>query len=185
MSLEKMRGTGQIFSGEFFLAYVLFTAAFGMVLYLWNADVRDINDAERLYGMESLAVDLTEQLIRTGGFPTEWNFSNVVSIGLADESRILNSSKIISFVVMMNNSRYDNLCNDSSLTNYECEKHFLGVRNFEFSANLTYLNDTTVVISNTSCFTGKSPVNESEKITIYRNALLENTTLRVMLTLWR
>jgi len=176
-----MKNRAQVFSGEFLGSYVIFFSALIIVLYLWNSNLTEINATEKQQDMNDLGVQATEQLIRTPGSPRNWTLQNYTVLGLANESRVLQQDKIKSFVVIMS-------VNDSSLcpgeTNYDCNRHLMGLGRYDFAFNMTYLNGTSIKMNNTLFSTGRLPANDTRRITVVRTALLEDNMVRIIFTLW-
>ncbi|MBU4266644.1 MAG: hypothetical protein L6243_00930 [Candidatus Altiarchaeales archaeon] len=168
------RKKGQAFSTEFLLAYLIFSLVLVFAFYLWNTTTADIIEAKNRYEIEDKAVELAEKLLRTRGIPADWSLSDVESIGLADESRILNSGKVLNFVILMN----------SSNQNYENNSWLLGIGKYDFYFNLTYINGTTMSINDTLCSAGTKAVNETSMITVQRTGLLNNEIVTIKLTVW-
>ncbi len=168
------RRRGQGFSSEFLLAYLIFSLVLIFAFYLWNTTTAAIIESKNRYEIEERAVDSAEKLLRTRGIPADWSLSDVESIGLVDESRILNPGKVLNFVILMN----------SSNQNYENNRWLLGIGKYDFYFNLTDINGTTVIINETLSSTGKKAVNETSMITVRRTGLLENEIVILRLTLW-
>jgi hypothetical protein len=173
---------GQVFSGEFILAFLMFMASLIIIFGLWGNFTRDIIHGESMKSMEETAVDASEQLVRTPGSPPDWGRGNVTSIGLANESRILLPSKVKSFVRYMSTSAADPPCTQS---NYECNIYMLGMGDYDVFFNISYLNGTTVTLDGTPVYAGKPSVNETNKITVVRTAILNDEISRVYLTVWK
>jgi len=167
-------GKGQLFSGEFLLAYVIFAVVLTMVLLLWTNTTGNINAAEEMYDMERLAVDVSEKLMKTPGFPEDWTTADVMSVGLVNDSGDMDPEKVMGFVALMGNE-----------TNYEDNKHLLGIRLYEFYFYLENLSGSVVSVNGTPCVTGKSPVNETGRFTMKRAGVFNNTVVRSVLTVWR
>ncbi len=165
----------QIFSAEFLLAYFIFSLALITAFYLWNSINSDILASERIYEIEEISVDTAEKLVNTAGLPYNWNSAGeILSIGLANESRILDQGKILKFKEIMN----------SSNSNYEDNKYILGIGRYDFYLNITDINETGISIGNQSLSAGKIPINETYKITTIRTAILNNEIVRIKLTVW-
>lgn len=173
---KKGKKIAQIFSSETLLAYMIFSLAIVIVFFLWTTTIIEIKNSERFYAMEEVALDLGEKLIKTVGIPINWHETEeekILSIGLAnkDEPRVLNKEKILNFLRIMNSS-------------YEDRANLLGIGKYDFYFNLTNINGTTIILENMSCVTGKKPHLPIEMITIRRTALLNETIVRVILTIW-
>ena len=176
-----MKSSGQLFGGEFLASYMVFLAALVVVLYLWNSNLREIDDAERQQQMNNIAVEATEQLLRTSGSPTNWTLSNFSVLGLANESRVLEKEKVKDFMLLMS---YENTSLCTGSPNYECNRHLLGLGTYDFSLNMTYLNGSMVMINSTMCFAGRNPENDTYRITVTRTALVEGELVKVHFTMW-
>ena len=174
---EKSRGRlhrkAQAFSSEFLLAYFIFLMVLSIAFYMWDSTILDITQSEKIYGIEETCNDISEKLLRTQGNPKNWTSSNVLSVGLADENRILNPDKILNFVSMMNES------------GYEDNAYLMGAGKYDFYFNLTNLAGNSIIINNKICVAGKIPTNDTEYImTVRRTAILNNEIVRVRVTLF-
>ena len=177
MKRRKCNLKGQVFSSEVVMAYFIFSLTLVIVLFLWNISFRQIKNSEKFYLLEETAFNLGEKLVKTSGFPNNWTKENVISVGLTsspNEPRVLDESKILEFVYMMNSSYYYE----------ETRGSILGIGKYEFYFNLTDINGTTIKIQNVSCHTGKIPENTNEMITVTRTALLNGEIVRLILTVW-
>ena len=171
-----MEKKAQFFSGDIAIASLLFLSSLSMVFLLWNTLISDIDRDDALRDMENLAVGIAEQLIRNPGVPADWNIYNVEVIGLASEGRVLNDAKVLNFISLMdatNSSNYDN------------NKNLLGVGLYDFSLNITDLDDNIITIQDTPCTTGLTPVDETDQITIVRTAISNGEIVRIKFTMWR
>ncbi|MFH0861854.1 MAG: hypothetical protein V1875_02385 [Candidatus Altiarchaeota archaeon] len=173
---------GQMFSGEFILGFILFAVAFAMMISLWDTTTRDVLRAESIREMNDAAVNAAETLVRTPGVPSDWNRSNVASLGLANQSRILHPLKVKEFVHYMSTNE-TGLC--GSEKNYQCNLHMLGLGGYDFMMNISYVNGTTVNVNGTPAYVGRPPVNETERITVLRTTILNDEITRLYLTVWK
>lgn len=186
MLCEKFKGKrAQVSSGELLIAYFIFFFVLALTITRWSSTVEKIEDSERLSDLEDASTDIAEKLVRTKGVPPGWGRENVTVIGLADEPRILNPEKILIFLDMMNDSAFNNPpCNDSEISDYECNKHLLGIVHYELYFTLNDINGSIMEIENRSCFTGREPSDDIEGIAATRTAILNNEIVRVTLILW-
>ncbi len=175
--------SGQVFSGEFLLGFMLFMAALVIMLNLWDVSTSDVLTLENRRAMAEYSVEAAEKLVRTPGIPADWGVWNVTSLGLANESRVLMEHKLLSFKELMSDEN-TTLCSLPGSTNYDCNAYVMGIGGYDFYFNLTYLNDSTVTYNNVSYYTGRPPVNESERITVVRAALFNNELARIYFTVW-
>jgi hypothetical protein len=173
---------GQLFSGEFLVSFLMFMAAFTLLMGMWDTSTKDLFTEESTNTMEEMTVGALENIVRTPGVPSDWGAENVTSIGLANDSRVLMPDKVKALAHYMADNASD-LCTGG--TNYECNTHMLGIVGYQFHLNLTYLNGTTVIVNGTLAAAGRNPVNETNKLTVQRTAILNGEITRVYLTVWR
>ncbi len=180
---------GQFLSSEFILACAIFLLIFSVIFLLWNTATNRIIDSEMVYQMDEVATNSIEKLVRTSGYPKDWenlslvDMDNVSALGLATESRILDEEKILSFLYVMSNTSFINPCGPT-VPNYECNKHFLGVEGYDFYFAITHLNGTVVTVQGRNCTTGLLPGDVSYMLSKTRNALLGKDIVRATLTIF-
>lgn len=179
-----MKASGQVFSSEFLLAYFIFMTVLVLSVLLWYNTTRDITEVEAYKVMDSDSSDAAEQLVKTQGIPSAWTKNNVASVGLANESRILDGEKISNFIELMNTTRHESLCGAGNHSNYDCSRHLLGLAAYDFHFNLSYLNGSVVVVDGMDAVTGRLPQNQSRLITVIRNALYDGEMVKLTLTVW-
>ncbi len=184
LSSAKRARKGQATSWEFLLACLIFFFTLATAISLWKSTTDRISESERFNVFDDTAVNVAEKLVRTRGAPENWTRNNVYVVGLADEPRMLNRSKVGEFLVLMNDSSFVNTCNDVSISNYKCNKNLLGVGRFDFYFNMTDINGTTIVLNNMTCKAGQTPPFDVDQITIPRTGILDGTIVRIKLTLW-
>ncbi|VVB52117.1 Uncharacterised protein [uncultured archaeon] len=166
---------GQMYAGEFVISYFIFMIVLSLAFYMWGNTTQGLMESETFYAIEDAAVETAETLVRTPGNPSDWNASTVTSIGLADESRILNSNKIMAMAALLNNSN----------GNYEANRYLLGVGQYDMYVNLTYLNGSTLLINGAQAVAGSPPVNSTYQLTIVRTAIVNDTVVRIIVTAWQ
>lgn len=179
-----MKNRAQIFSGEFLLAYFVFMTVLVIALLMWYNTIKNLNDSESALFLEEKSVNAAEQLIKTGGVPENWSAYNVKSVGLVNESRILSPEKLARFVELMSDSRFDGLCPNASISNYECKKYLLGLEMLDFYFNVSYGNGSFVWAQGSKAEAGRAPVNQTRLVTVERNALLGGEIVEVTLVVW-
>lgn len=168
---------GQLFSGDIAIATVIFMAALATAFVIWNSVNDDINRAEDLRAMEKLASNSIEQLIRTPGVPEGWTYQTVKVPGLATQDRVINETKALVFIALMN---------ATNSTNYHTNQGLMGVAPYNFYLNVTDLADKTFRINGTTPFiAGWAPQNEDEGVVMLRTAIFEDQIVRVILIIWR
>jgi len=185
--MPRLRRRAQVFSSELIIAYFIFSIVLVSVFFLWDTTTKNILRSERLHEMDKLATDAVEKLIRTSGYPEDWtdkSLDNISSIGLANESRILDQEKILKFIDLMDGSRYDNLCNDITVSNYNCSRHLLGMKKYEFYFTMTDIDGNILNLEGQNCSTGNLPINEDYKIPIKRSAMLNDEIVKISFVVW-
>jgi hypothetical protein len=120
----------QIFSADMNVSLFLFITFTLFSIFLFNYSSTEIDDYISMRDMQNLAVLSTDSIIRSPGFPNDWNHTNVRSLGLADEENVINYSK------MMELSQVD----------YFLAKTLLTQRIYEFYINITEFNGTSIMI---------------------------------------
>ena len=179
--MKNNKTRGQMFSGEFLLALVTFMAAFIIAMSMWSTTMRETMESENVKVMENTAVDAAENLIRTPGVPANWTVEEVLSVGLANSSRVLSERKVADFVYYMSDSN-GSLCSGGS--NYECNQYRLGMEGYNFYFNMTYMNGSTVQARNVSAYTGRLPLNETHVVTVTRSVIFNDEISRIYFTVW-
>lgn len=179
----KMKEKAQVFSGEFLMAYFIFMIVLTLTLFLWSHTTREIRKVDDFRVIEERAVDVGEQLLRTTGYPKNWTAQDVITIGLANESRTLDGGKLQTFILMMDPSLYNNSCS-GNISNYNCSKYLLGLGQYHFYFTMTDLNGTLVDVEGSQAITGVNPVNEANVLTITRTAIYDEIIVKIIITVW-
>ena len=102
---------GQMLAWDLIFGVIIFFIAFSLSIQLWETAYSDIRSGEEEYEMNWLAQTVSDQLVRTPGYPHDWNPSDVVVFGLVEnshatqnvESRILDPDKIMNLVTAFGN----------------------------------------------------------------------------------
>jgi hypothetical protein len=172
MTIEANR-KGQLFSGDIAIATVVFLTALSLALYLWDSTVDDINNAESMRDMARLGSEAIEQLVRTPGMPSDWNYATVEVPGLAQEDRVINATKAAYFIELMN------------ATNYEENGYLMGIGPYQFYMNVTDLDGDPVMVGNTTFLTGLVPESDYESLSLFRTAIYNETVVRLNFIVWK
>ncbi|MBN2014868.1 MAG: hypothetical protein JW778_06780, partial [Candidatus Altiarchaeota archaeon] len=129
--------------------------------------------------------------------PVAWEslpVDDVLSIGLVNESRVLDPGKVLRFLdIMENETCTDTLINpcynasDSDtfdITKYECNKHFMGVGDYEFYFTVTDLDDNILSLGGVNCSTGISPMDYDYLTNMKRSAVLGDDVVKISFMVW-
>ena len=191
MKINESGKKAQAFSTESIFAYIIFLVIFATIVFLWDQTTGKISQSEHFFEVEDLAIIITENLIRTKGFPENWTKYDYLSddadkigvkvIGLAEESRVLDKEKVMAFIDMMN----------ASNNNYTSHKWLLGLSKpkfrLEFYFEIADINGTIVNIDGKNCTTGKKPASDVDtiyKFPVTRTAILDDEIVKVKLVAW-
>jgi len=90
----------QVWSLDFATSLVIFMMVLIPLFFIWS-HVNTQNQEQMLFNeFESLALSVSDSLIRTKGLPEAWSPSDVSVIGLASEENVLNMTKVSYFLAM-------------------------------------------------------------------------------------
>jgi hypothetical protein len=161
----------QVWSFDFAVSVVIFFSVVVMILFSWNYTSAKHTEQVLFNEMESKAVSLSDSLIRTRGFPEEWNSTNVQIIGLADEENVLNETKILQLVGMP----------------YNTIRATMGIMNYNFYLGIRHLNETVINMNGTDLECGEHPSlysNSTMIVPIERFMLFDHRVASLMFILW-
>ncbi len=174
---------GQVFTWDLIVSLAIFLIILGLLVYLWNTSLWNVSYSENMYGISWLANTVAEQLVRTSGFPRNWQLApeNVVVIGLTysnefnySQDRILDADKFLQFVYLtysnytltrnklLATGKYDFYMEVSCLDQAEncldgifIETISDGVINCTNNANLTIVNHLMALQGEPRCIIGE------------------------------
>jgi len=174
LSRNNFNNKGQLFSSDITIASVIFLVAIATAFFLWNSTTETINNAENLRNLEKRGSETIEQLIRTPGVPDDWNVFTVQVPGLATEDRIINETKALAFINLL----------ATNSTDYDQNKYILGLGNYDFFLNATYLDNSQVVIDGLPFAVGKKPTITKNSISLFRTTIFNDTIVRLNFIIW-
>jgi len=145
----------QIFSIDLNVSLFLFISFTLLAIFLFNYTSTQIDDYISGRGMENLAIMSTDTLVRSPGFPQDWNSGNFTSIGLADEDNVLNYTKLL----------------ELNETDYASAKILFTQGIYEFYINVTDFGENVIMTY------GNTDISSANSIVpIRRFCLLDNGT---------
>ena len=122
----------QVWSLDFITSVVIFLIVLVPLFFVWSY-VNIQNQQQMLFDeVETLALSVSDSLIRTKGSPEGWDITNVRQIGLASEENVLNATKVSYFLTM-------------GSTDYNRTRALL-TYGYDFFFNLTDMNGTSLGI---------------------------------------
>src|SRR3989344_7361296 len=84
---------GQLFSSDFIISVVIFSAAIMLLLPLWNDINYQIADAEAKKDLQIAVSSISDLLVKSPGSPSNWTPTDVKSLGLSNTRRVINLTK--------------------------------------------------------------------------------------------
>ncbi len=167
---------GQVFSADIAIATVVFLFSLSIAFFLWNETTGEIRSSEAAMEMDRLGSKALDQLMRTPGNPEDWNYFTVVSPGLVSNNREINETKALMFIDLMN---------ASNSTHYDTNRRILGLGEYNFYINATYLNGSIVSISGNRFIAGRKPESATDSLFLYRTAIFNQSIIRINFVIWR
>lgn len=165
---------GQVSSPDFAASLALFLVIVVVSAMLWNATVLKYSQFRDNRFMQDKAFSVTDALIRTEGYPRDWNRSNVKLVGLSEgESHVLDPGKLIEF---------KSVANDTA-------KQSWGIGGYNYYVRITNSSGGIYVLDGTELEYGTLPAGEKDLVPIKRIVLVNDsgTVERATLTfmIWR
>jgi len=164
MGLFLLFKKAQATSIEFLFILTILIALIVFSIGLWNLIFSRIKESETRTSLETLAFDISDQLIKSQGLPTSWedDTSKIFSLGLAKENYVLDMKKINKFSTM----------------DYQQIKNLLGISSYDYKFRIMALNGTTLVQSGRDTSTATNVVFAS------RTVLYQEQIVRMEFGLW-
>ncbi len=123
---------GQIFTIDFMVSIVVFIIVLITIISTWYFIDLHIKEVESRRDMHSVSLSVSDALVRSGGYPLDWNSTNVQSIGLAKEEYVLDLQKIISLMGM----DYDSARSIMRLGNYHLFMYITDLNGYNVSTGV-------------------------------------------------
>lgn len=119
--------------------------------------------------MQNTALEATEALVRTPGFPLDWVPATVRVIGLAERENILNLDKVKDFVSL----------------DYNDSKVLLGVGNYEYNFSIQYPNGSIVTLFDGTILRSGLPHDPATTVVPVERYVILDGPKRLSFILWR
>lgn len=87
--------SGQLFTTDFIVSLVLFMSVLGTVFYGVSTSLDQQAQRNDRSVLQQRASQVSDLLVRTSGYPDDWNASTVDVVGLAEEDHIIDPEKFI------------------------------------------------------------------------------------------
>lgn len=85
---------------DLMMAFMLFLIAFSLLNSVWTKNYASALDSLSMSEMESKTLQALNVLLKTQGYPKNWNSSNVEIIGLAERKNSISETKLDAFTSM-------------------------------------------------------------------------------------
>lgn len=157
---------GQIITTEFMLVATILVVLLIASLSFWFIGSSRFQENVDRTEIQLTALDVSDQLVKSGGFPEDWNehTSTTVSLGLVVYERDLDQSKVETF---MNNLTYSEI------------KDYLAIENLEILVTIYSLDGQTLYQ------TGSYPDNPETVANVRRAAVLGTDIVHVDVMIWQ
>jgi hypothetical protein len=172
----------QMFSEDMVFALFILIFLFSLFFVVTDKVTSTITVTEDRSELDEVASIAINQLLETSGNPSNWNLlgdineSNVQSMGLVADKKVLDADKV---------QKFFNLTSDSN--SYNSTKILLGLtrKNYKFNATIYSLNGVLLYSINATpsyTTTEYAAINNMAKIDRY--ALLNNSLVKFSLGVW-
>jgi len=163
---------GQAWSMDFMSSVIVFFMIVIVLFFVWEYIVYQNTEQMIFNEMESKGMFIVDTIIRTPGYPVNWDAGNVEILGLATDENVLNESKLISFVSL----------------DYDDSRRLMGVPSYNFFFQIVDLNGTQSQASGVDLVSGSDPVgmtNSTVVVPTERYVLFDHKVAKVRFILWR
>lgn len=123
-----MKKNGQLFSIDFIFSLSIFLTILFMMIQTWHRLNNEITQYEMYTEIESKILIVSNLLVKTSGYPDNWETINlpndadkIISLGLAEKENVLSAKKILKFLDL----------------NYNVSKTILGIPRYDFCIEIT------------------------------------------------
>ena len=159
----------QIWSIDMIVSVAIVMIAFMVLLNAWSEANNEVIQNQKLESLLQRVILISNILTRTPGLPSDWNATNVKSIGLSSREGVLSESKVLELKSL----------------NYDTSKFLMGIKTEEFYITITDINGTILTIQGMNATAGIAPTNPKTTIPIGRLILLEKKPAIFTLLLWK
>ncbi|MFH0970978.1 MAG: hypothetical protein ABIG96_01770 [Candidatus Micrarchaeota archaeon] len=149
-----------LFSGDFVVGLAIFLVILLIVSPMWSSVTTQVENSEAERRLQIAGIEVSETLLRTKGFPEDWNSTSVISIGLAGETRVLNATKAKYFFQFME-------------SNYTDAKFMLGAGAYDMRVEIANNTGLPVIFEGVEFTRDPVPANSYDVTNTERLAVLE------------
>ncbi|MCW1296419.1 MAG: hypothetical protein OH319_01925 [Candidatus Parvarchaeota archaeon] len=88
----------QVLSADLVVSIFIFTIIISLFFIFWRNVYNNLTMQEKFLELQYSAIRISNMLVKTTGYPSNWNSTNVVQIGLASEANVLSIEKLRVFL---------------------------------------------------------------------------------------
>ncbi len=154
---------GQLFSGDFMLSIGIFFVVIIVILISFTRISEQTRAEDLRADLDSGSIFATDVLMKTEGFPSNWDNTSVIVPGFLDNGT-LSSTKIFRFTQL----------------DYSRAKYMIGLSEFDFNMNVTRLNGSTVF----NIYGGQLMQAESVAVTD-RVGVMDGQLVKIRFLIWK
>ncbi len=159
MSLKK---NGQVSSIDLLISAIVFLMIFISIRGIWIENLNEGQASLNSYELELKTIQAVNCLLKTPGFPVDWNSSSVELIGLAKKPFVLSEDKVDEFLLL----------------DYNNAKKALGIEGYEF--NLSIFDSAL----DENKFFGLSPTQNSVVYSLNRKVIFRGVSANARISIF-
>ena len=169
-----MKRKGQALASDFTVSIALFLFLVVGSAIIWNNTVDKYAMFKENQLMQEKVFSISDALIRTQGYPPEWNSTNVMLIGLSEGgSHMLNKSKLEAFKDV----------------DYALAKNIWGISGYEYYAKFTDSEGDLISLDGIALEYGLAPSGKKDLVPLKRLVLINEsgniTGAALTFVIWR
>lgn len=158
----------QVITGDFVISMLVFMILLAMIIPVWSYVDYQIRSSEEVKSMNSIVMLISDSFVRSGGYPADWNSTNVKSIGLADRDRELNLTKVLNLLEM----------------NYNTAKKLMGIEAYEIYLTITDTDDNIINKGGQDLEYGSTITDAENIVKMRRVSILDREIVILNIIVW-
>lgn len=158
---------GQIWSIDFIVSVVIFIIMITALFFSFDILSRDAQKQNELLLMQDLVLEVTESLVRSPGYPLDWDNETVGIIGLARDENVLDQNKVMEFLNV----------------SYNSSRAFLSMTYYDFNFSIEYLNGSVMNLDGFDISKGIDCSYASDVLAVNRFVILNGSISKLKLVL--
>jgi len=161
---------GQFTTTEFLMIVFVLIFLITLATVIWNTVGKTIGEKTVKNELQSAAIDISDQLLKSQGLPTDWEgTSKIYSLGLVVGDHMIDEGKLRSML----NLPYSQI------------KSSLGIKTYEFYFKIVNLSGNIIQVDGKNAEVGLKPDTASNIVNSRRIAILNNQIVYADVITWR